>query len=160
MNTVMVGIGDLNASKAKNTVIKTMALGSCVGIMLLDPISEMIGMVHIALPEASIDIEKSRTKPGYFADTAIDALLRRMANLGSTTRIQDMFTKIAGGANVLNNSLDIGNRNILAVKRALWQLGTGPVAEDVGGNFSRTVSAFTDTGVIELYSPSKGTWTL
>lgn len=160
VNTVMVGIGDYNAVKSKNSVLKTMALGSCVAIVLLDPASETIGMVHVALPDSSIDVEKSKTKPGYFADTAIPPLLTRMMEFGSKGKILDMYVKITGGANVLNNGMDIGNRNILAVKKVLWQMGTGPVAEDVGKNFSRTVSAYTDTGIIELYCPGRGTWNL
>lgn len=160
LNTIMVGIGDYNATKAKGSAIKTMALGSCIGIVLLDPSSETVGMVHIALPDSSIDLEKSKTKPGYFADTALNILLKRMMECGSKGNIQTMYVKIAGGANVLNNGLDIGNRNILAVKKALWQLGTGPVAEDVGGNFSRTMTAYTDTGAIDLYCPGRGTWNL
>ncbi|HAR62145.1 MAG: chemotaxis protein CheD [Candidatus Margulisiibacteriota bacterium] len=160
MNNLMIGIGDYNASKAKGVAIKTLALGSCVAVILLDPVTEAIGMAHIALPEASIDFEKSKSKPGYFADTAIIALYRRMGELGSLTKIQDMYIKIAGGANVLNNSMDIGNRNILAIKKILWQMGTGPVAEDVGHNYSRTVTAYTDTGLIEISSHSRGVWNL
>ena len=58
------------------------------------------------------------------------------------------------------NTFDIGRRNVLAVKKQLWQMGTGPVAEDIEGHISRTVTVDVSSGTIELSSPAKGKWTL
>ncbi len=162
MATVLIGIGGLGASNTPGDTIKTLALGSCVAIVFLVPKTRCIGMAHIALPEARIDPERAILNPGHFADTGIPALYKEVCRVGGPVPIKEIFIKIAGGANVLGSatSFDIGRRNVLAVKRHLWELGTGPVAEDVEGTISRTVTVSVATGVIELYSPTRGTWTL
>jgi chemotaxis protein CheD len=77
--------------------------------------------------------------------------------------VRGFYVKMTGGANVLrgDNTFDIGKRNVLAIKRILWQkYGTGPVAEDVGGKISRTVTVYAESGEIEIFCPGKGTWKL
>ena len=54
-----------------------------------------------------------------------------------------------------NNTFDIGKRNILAIKKILWQKGMGPLAEDVGGNFSRTVRLYVKNGKAVVTSHGK-----
>ncbi len=162
MATIMLGIGDYAAAKDPGEVIKTMALGSCVAVILLDPATQTAGMVHVALPDSTLNAEKKEKQPGYFADSGIPALLEEMKKHGVTNGIRDMYVKLVGGANVLQSSMsfDIGKRNILTVKKILWQLGTGPVAEDVGGHISRTVAVSVDTGSVEISCPGKGVWTI
>ena len=159
---VLLGLGDLGATKTPGDAVKTLALGSCVAVILLVPSTRCVGMVHVVLPESSLDVAKSRLKPGYFADTAIPALFDCVCRTGGTVSWQDVYVKLAGGANVLRgtSTLDVGRRNVLAIKKLLWQLGTGAVAEDVEGNFSRTVSVSVDSGIVALSSPSKGEWTI
>jgi len=121
-------------------------------------------MIHIALPDSSISPDKVKERPGYFADTGIPALLRLMNSKGC--RIvkggKGMIVKMAGGANVMdtNNTFNIGKRNALAAKKILWSFGMGPVAEDIGGNHSRTVSVEVKTGKIVLSCHQKGEWKL
>ena len=162
MATVMIGIGDLGASKTPGDLVKTMALGSCVAVIFLVPKTRCVGRVHVALPESKIDLNKGAAKPGHFADTGIPALLREVCRVGGPVAMSDVYVKIAGGANVLGstNTFDIGRRNVLAVKKQLWQMGTGPVAEDIEGHISRTVTVDVSSGTIELSSPAKGKWTL
>ncbi|OGV50593.1 MAG: chemotaxis protein CheD [Lentisphaerae bacterium GWF2_52_8] len=162
MSTIMLGIGDYGASSTPGDIVKTLALGSCVGIILLDPRYKMVGMVHVALPDSSINQKKRDEKPGYFADSALPALLARMKQLGSDGNIKEMYVKLAGGAHVLDASstFDVGKRNILAVKKALWQYGTGATAEDVGGQISRTIAVFVDAGHTELSSPGRENWSI
>lgn len=162
MSVIMLGIGDYGATNKSGHKVKTMALGSCVGVVFLDPGARAVGMAHVALPDSSIDPRKKAEKPGYFADTAVPALLEAMRGAGARGELRSMYVKLVGGANVLgsNISFDIGRRNVLALKKILWQYKTGPVAEDVEGNFSRTVSVDVDTGVIEISCPGKGVWTL
>jgi len=57
-----------------------------------------------------------------------------------------------------NNTFNIGKRNVLALKKHLWAYGLGPLAEDVGGNHSRTVSVFVDTGKVVVNCPGRGQW--
>lgn len=162
MSTIMLGIGDYAATRTQGDIVKTMALGSCVAVILLDPETKTAGMVHIALPDSNLNIEKREKQPGYFADSGINALLEEMRKAGASQNIRNMYVKLAGGANVLKAgaSFDIGKRNILTVKKILWQLGTGPGAEDIGGHISRTVSVAVETGIVEISCPGKGIWTI
>ena len=122
-------------------------------------------MVHVALPDSSIDTSTRPTsKPGYFADLGIPALIELMQTMGCTPRGKStgFSVKIAGGANVMrsNDTFQIGKRNILTVKKILWSYGLAPIAEDVGGNISRTVTVDVDTGIVTLSSPAKGKWNI
>ncbi len=136
-------------------VIKTHALGSCVAIVILDPGTRSVGMVHIALPESKVHPERAGKLPGYFADTGIPALLQFMQKSGSATNLRKVVVKLTGGANVMdkNNTFNIGKRNILAIKKGLWAQRMGAVAEDVGGSISRTVTVNIDDGKVQVSSP-------
>lgn len=160
MATVMLGIGDYGASRNPGDVVKTLALGSCVAVIMLDPRTRTVGMVHVALPESSIDQQKAQTKPGYFADTGVKALLQEMQRITGAANGKSFLVKLAGGASVMdpNNTFNIGKRNLLAVKKNLWFLGMGPSAEDVGGHISRSVVVEVDTGKVTIISPGRGSW--
>lgn len=155
MTVLLVGIGEFEATSLPGFSIKTLALGSCVAVIILDPKTHTIGLAHVALPDSSIDADKARTQPGYFADTAIPALLARMAKHGAQGK--GLLVKLAGGASVLNdsNTFNIGKRNALAIKKLLWKYGMGPLAEDLGGEVSRTVEVFVDTGIARISTPGR-----
>ncbi|PLX84982.1 MAG: chemotaxis protein CheD [Desulfuromonas sp.] len=157
MSNVVIGVGDLAASKTSGDVLKTYALGSCVAVVLLHPKTRTVGMVHVVLPESNINPAKAKEKPGYFADTGIPALLREMAKLGCQKGSGPMVVKLAGGAQILddNNTFNIGKRNVLAVKKVLWQFGLGAVGEDVGSTISRTVAVNVNTGETVIISPGR-----
>ncbi len=162
MGQVILGVGDYGASNRPEDEIKTFALGSCVSVILLDPKTRTVGMAHVALPDSSINKAKATEKPGYFADTAIPALLEQMSRFGCDKRGKGMVVKLCGGANVMdtNDTFQIGKRNALAIKKILWSYGMGAVAEDLGKNFSRTVSISVATGNVTLSSPGRPTWQL
>lgn len=159
--THMVGLGGIHASKTPGDVIKTMALGSCIGIIAVAPRLRAVGMAHIVLPHSRTNLEKAATTPGYFADTGIPALLEHFQRLGLLNPRELVF-KLAGGASVMdpNSTFDIGKRNILSCRKELWKHRLAAIAEDIGGNFSRTVWVEVDTGRMYLQSPGKGRWEL
>ena len=159
---IVLGIGDFGASNTQGATVKTYALGSCVAVVLLHPPTRTVGMVHIALPESSINPAKVKERPGYFADTGLPLLLREMAKFGCDPRGKGLYVKLAGGASIMdqNETFNIGKRNVLAVKKILWSFGLGAVAEDVGGNYSRTVSVSVNTGQVILTSPGRPDWKL
>ncbi len=161
MAVIYVGVGEYAASKTPGDVIKTMALGSCVGILTLDPKSRAVGLLHVALPDSSINKKRVAERPGMFADTGIPCLLKELKKLGYDGNGK-LIVKLAGGASIMdpNNTFNIGKRNILAVRKILWNYRLGPRTQDVGGTISRTVSLEVDTGVITISSPGRGTWRL
>ncbi|BCA79098.1 chemotaxis protein CheD [Desulfuromonas sp. AOP6] len=162
MSPIVLGVGDYGASNNLGDSVKTYALGSCIAVVLMDPKTRTVGMVHVALPESRINPGKGVERPGYFADTGIPALLREMVKFGCDPRGRGMIVKLAGGAKIMdpNDTFNIGKRNELAIKKILWAHGMGAVAEDLGGNYSRTVSVSVDTGIITLSSPGRSNWTL
>ena len=162
MSTIILGVGDLGVSNTPGDVIKTLALGSCVSVVLLEPRTRSVGMVHVALPESSIDRAKAMATPGYFADTGFFALLDAMKHISCLQNEKSFIVKMVGGAQVLDphNTFNIGKRNELALKKMLWTLGMGVQAEDVGGHISRSIAVDVDTGRIVITSAGRGSWEL
>ena len=161
MGLVIIGIGGIGVSNAVDDVLKTLALGSCVGVMVYSPKLRVAGLIHIALPESKINQQLAQEKPCYFADTGIHFLMNELSKFGLLL-YSDLVIKITGGSNIMDpeQRFDIGTRNVLAVKKNLWRYKLGPIAEDVGGNKSRTVKMAVETGKIILSSPSIGEWEL
>lgn len=159
MPELLVGIGDIGASRNPETTIVTMALGSCVAIVARDPRTGATGMAHVALPGNPRD--KNRSQPvGYYADTAVPALIQKLEQQGGPPRGRGLQVKLVGGATILDemSSFNIGKRNVLAIKRALWRYGLGPIAEDVGGRISRTVRVGVGNATTEISSPGQPNW--
>jgi len=159
MAEIVLGIGGIGATNTMGSSLKTYALGSCIAVVILDPQTRTVGMVHVALPDSSIKPEKVATLPGYFVDTGIPALFEQMRRCG-TKGPKGLIVKLAGGAQIMdqNNTFNIGKRNALAAKKILWGFGLAPVAEDLGDNFSRTVTLAADSGVMTLSSPGRPNW--
>lgn len=160
MGLIVLGVGDYGATAKAEDTIRTYALGSCVGLVFLVPKSKIVGMIHIALPDSSINSTKARTSPGYFADTGIPMLLKDMQKWGYRDHGSGLIVKMAGGANILdpNDTFSIGKRNVLAIKKILWELSMGVMAEDIGGTFSRTISVEAASGRIVISCPGRGKW--
>lgn len=146
----IVNIGEYKVSLNERKVLKACALGSCVAAILYDRIKKIGGMIHIALPDSSLDDRKGL---GYYADTGLSALLERMVGFGASRK--NIRAKIVGGANVLNISNDIGKSNIIAVKKILKKSNIQITADHTGDTIARTASFFLDTGKVIISSGKK-----
>lgn len=162
MKNIFLGLGDMGVTRSPGHELKTLALGSCVALVILDPKTRCIAMAHIVLPDSAVDPARGEKRPGHFADTAVSALIGEMAKLGADGKAKGVIIKIVGGASIAdsNNTFNIGRRNVLAVKKALWQLGLGPLAEDVGGRISRSVAVSVETGIVHVKAPGRDQWRL
>lgn len=157
MGMLVIGISDLKIATPPDTLI-TYALGSCVGICLLDATAKVAGLSHIMLPSSTI--APGDQNPYKFADTAIPDLVRRMEMKGAVrARIK---AKIAGGAQMFamqnasgGTNWNIGQRNVAAVVDVLGKLRIPILARDVLENYGRTVSFDPETGVMTVKSLSK-----
>ncbi|MCQ6265817.1 chemotaxis protein CheD [Fictibacillus sp. WQ 8-8] len=143
---IKVGIAEISYG-GPAAFIRTTGLGSCVGIILYDPITRMAGMAHVMLPDSSMS-RTPEVNEGKFADTAVKALVKNLETQG-VKKIR-LKAKIAGGAQMFQfssgqESIRIGPRNVEAVKSGLADLGIPLVAEDTGGNKGRTIEFNTDT---------------
>ena len=161
MNVIYVGVGEYAASKTPGEIVKTLALGSCVAVIILDPKNKSVGLLHIALPESSINWKRAVERPGMFADTGIPKLLDEIKKFGYDGKGR-LIVKLAGGASIMdtNNTFNIGKRNVLAIRKILWRFRLGAIAEDVRGNISRSVSIDMNTGKVIVTSPGRGEWEL
>jgi len=160
-NTKIVGLGQLYASNTPGITIKSVGLGSCVGVIAIAPKYRTVGLWHVVLPSSKVDMEKADEIPGYFADTGIGAFIDEFRKLGVVST-KDLIIKLAGGASVMdaNATFDIGKRNILACRKGLWKNHMAAIAEDVAGNYSRTVWVEVDSGRVYIESPGRGRWEL
>jgi chemotaxis protein CheD len=165
MSLIVIGIGDVKASNIPGSVLKTFALGSCIGVAILAPRPQtgtrpVAGLLHLALPDSSINQKLALEKPAYFADTGIPLLIKKMLDHGC--QYSDLTIKIAGGANIMDpeNRFNIGGRNAIAVKKLLWRYRLGAIAEDIGDSISRTMTVDLNAGRMTIASPGRGEWEL
>ena len=117
----------------------TYALGSCIAVVIYDPVVRVGGLLHLMLPDSALDRKKALETPAMFADTGIPLLFKSCYQLGAEKK--RMKVKIAGGASILNdaNYFRIGQKNITAVRKIFWKNGVLIDAEDTGANCNRTV---------------------
>jgi chemotaxis protein CheD len=151
-----VGIGDFKYSRDASDTLKTYGLGSCVALVVYNQSRKIAGMIHIALPEATVNPAKAATLPGYFADTGVPMVVEWIDKITGGQR-KTFSYRLYGGASILdeNNRFDIGRRNALAIKRLLWKYGCGVIKEDLGGKASRTVSIEVGTGEVSVHYVQK-----
>jgi chemotaxis protein CheD len=152
---IYIGVGEIVVSKNPDNVLVT-SLGSCVAVIMLAPGICGAGLAHVALPSSSVNIEQSRIKPGYYADTGIARLLGAMDKLHGGKRGR-LLVKLVGGANIMDpeNTFDIGKRNVLAIKKILWENRLGVLVEDLGEDISRNVRVRVDTGQVSVKTLGK-----
>lgn len=156
--TLAVGLGELKSSSQGGQVLVCYGLGSCIGLALSDPSSQASVMAHVVLPDSSL-ARGAVAAPGKFADTAVPTALAEMTKLGAIR--SRIIARMAGGARMLNvvgagSKLDIGARNIEAVRAALQAHGIKLVAEDTGGSYGRTLQLFVGTGRLLVSTVGRG----
>lgn len=132
-DATIIGIGD---HKVGTEPMATVGLGSCVALILYDMKNGIGGMAHVMLPESRGKTEK----PGKFADTALEILLDELERNGSAKSF--IRAKLVGGAAMFStpsNNLNIGERNINALRDLLEKARITTDKEDVGGTSGRSV---------------------
>lgn len=147
----VVGLADMAVSCAPDERIVTYALGSCLGVMVHDPVAGVGGMLHVMLPMSDTDPEKARKNPFMFVDTGVPELFRACYRAGAQK--ERMVVKVAGGSyageDEKSDQFQVGKRNMLALRKLLWKNGVILRAEDVGGQrLSRTVSLRVASGEV------------
>jgi chemotaxis protein CheD len=153
---IRVKVADYAVGREEQTLI-TIGLGSCVAILLYDETVRIGGLAHTLLPEESM--ARDRSNPAKFPASAVTLLLAEMMRLGADVR--RIRAKLVGGASMFANllpagSINIGDRNVIAARRALAACGIPVVAEDVGSDHGRSVHFFLDDGRVEVRSLKKG----
>ena len=127
-------------------MLVTHALGSCIAVMVHDPVRQVGGMIHYMLPLSSITPEKGIEQPAMFADTGVPLLFHRM--YAYSCKKSDLVVRVAGGASINDEmgTFEIGKRNSVVLRKLCWKSGVAITAEQVGGGVSRTVRLFVGNG--------------
>lgn len=149
---VVVGVGDCRTAGWPVRALATYALGSCIAVIAWDWKLRIGGLLHVMLPDSSIDRTAAGLvgNPFLYVDTGVPELLRRLEAQG--TAKSRLRCCMAGGANMMadSTSFEIGRRNHLALKKAFWKAGIFVDGEDIGGNDSRSVRLDLGTGRVDL----------
>jgi chemotaxis protein CheD len=149
---ITVGVGDVAASNHPNTTLSTYALGSCIGLILYDPVACSGGLLHLMLPEASINPTKAAKQPAMFADTGFVELMKLMAAFKAQSDRLRAF--LAGGACMSSSTtgdvFQIGLRNIEKTKIILNSARIPIMQESLGGTNNRTLHFNIQTGMIDI----------
>ncbi len=121
--------------------IMTMALGSCLGIVLYDRVAMVGGLAHVMHP--TWKRVKNNTNKGKFVDTAIELMVEKLVERGAgLTRIT---AKIFGGARMFDipdsrlGVIQIGEANIFSARKELARRKIPIKGESVGGNRGKTI---------------------
>ncbi len=152
---IRVNVADYAVSAVAPIV--TIGLGSCVAIALYDAAARVAGLAHVLLPDESL--ARDRTNPAKFPATAVPLLLREMAKLGADP--SRVSAKIVGGASMFgaligSGGINIGERNVAAVRNALAAAAVPVVADDTGSDYGRSVYFYTEDGRVEVKSIRRG----
>jgi chemotaxis protein CheD len=138
---IIIGIGEWSVG---NSVMTSIGLGSCVGLILHDDERKIGGLAHVMLPKSS---GKPGEREGKYADTAVTILLRDLAAKGSKSG--SLKAKLAGGASMFQNfsgNLNIGERNVDALRELLKAKAIPIIREDIGGTVGRTITYYPKDG--------------
>lgn len=141
----IVAVGDMKIGRSTDLVV-THALGSCLGLMVYDPVEKVGGLLHAMLPLSKINPEKAEKNPYMFVDTGVPAMFKALYEIGGLK--SRMVVKAAGCGNPMgkNEMFKIGERNYTVLKKLLWKNNLLLETEDVGGTASRTVHFDISTG--------------
>lgn len=117
-------------------------LGSCVAVCLFDQKIKIGGINHFMLPLWN---GEGLASPKY-GNIAIDKLIEKMIKNGSSR--DNIIAKIFGGANQINSSINVGEKNILIAREQLSAHNITIVAGDVGGTLGRKIRFDTGNGQV------------
>lgn len=119
-------------------------LGSCAGLALYCTRRPIGGLAHILLPDSG---GRSHL-PGKYVDTAVPELIRRVRAAGG----RELRAKIAGGANVLNQSSlsTIGDQVISCLEKCLADEKIPVAGSHCGGTRGRRMLFWPGSGKVRI----------
>jgi chemotaxis protein CheD len=145
-STHVIGIAECVVTNDPEAILVTYALGSCIAVVIHDPVSQIGGLLHLMLPDSDLDKAKAQNNPYLFADTGIPLLMNRALQYGADKK--RLVVRLVGGAQVMDDGgmFNIGKHNQLSARKVLWEAGFPISAEELGGAVPRTVRLEVGTG--------------
>uniref|UniRef100_A0A7J3V1T6 Probable chemoreceptor glutamine deamidase CheD n=1 Tax=Candidatus Methanosuratincola petrocarbonis (ex Vanwonterghem et al. 2016) TaxID=1867261 RepID=A0A7J3V1T6_9CREN len=136
--SLLVGMGEFGVSR--DLPLSTLALGSCLAVLLYDPFNRIGGLLHGMVPTG-----KGKAFPKYL-DYGIDMLLSKVTEAGGDRGM--LVSGLVGGGTIFNlgGELAIGKRNIDFAKSYLKTLGIPILIEEVDGRRGRSLVFDVRTG--------------
>ncbi|RLF16196.1 MAG: hypothetical protein DRJ66_03390, partial [Thermoprotei archaeon] len=150
-NSISVGIGEYAVARSPSS-LATWALGSCVGIILYDPIRKLGSLSHCMLPEPRSPNNMNDCK---YVSVAVTDMISALMKYGSSPF--SLRAAVIGGANIFgfNKTFDVGKRNVQKAIETLRAKGIQIDVMDTGGNRGRNVVFLISTGEIFVSYTSK-----
>jgi len=148
MESKRVGIGEICVRQGE-ALLSANGVGSCIVIILYESEKRVGGLAHCLLPTG--DNESFKYPKG-----AIKGMLQRMEKMGAD--MKQIVAKLVGGASMFSGfkGQKIGERNVIETRRELNDLGIPIVAEDVFGNWGRTIFFNVNNGEVRVRSFQHG----
>jgi chemotaxis protein CheD len=147
--SVRVGVGDLAVTDG--ATLTSSGLGSCVGIAVyVDGASLVAGLLHAMLPAADEATQGRFDMPAKYVDAGLEALVTRLEDAGADR--SRLVAKVAGGSEMLDVAVTepVGRRNVDAARDCLSRLSVPVQAEDVGGDYGRSLEFAPSTGTLRV----------
>ncbi len=134
----------------KPVVVQT-TLGSCVSVVVHDPVTKLGAMCHAVMPEATSAGDRSLR----YVDRAVPHLLARFTRSGIP--IERLQVKLIGGSTSSARSgtprfRPVGPRNVDLALSYIRQYGMDVTAQDTGGERGRRVLFVVPTGDVFVHA--------
>ncbi len=146
-NVFSIKMGDLKVA-SEPAVLPSAGIGSCLAIILYDPVLKTGALAHAMLPHADAD----HANAVRYVDCAIDIMLTELVRSG--TQRGHIVAKLVGGAHMFSLYGDehssIGAKNIAEAKRKLSEERIPIASEETGGNVGRNLEFDLTTGVCSV----------
>jgi chemotaxis protein CheD len=158
------GLGEALFGDDADVLLCAVGLGSCVALCLFDQLRRRAALAHVVLPSQfeEQDEGKSCTEGAWgqvhpqlwrakglvrYSNPAVEALL---CKLGDGKPCQGVVAALVGGAQVLRvgPGMDIGKRNVKALRQALAERAIPVGLDDTGGKEARSVFLHASTGEV------------
>ena len=148
MNEKKVGIGEVMIEEGE-VKLTAFGVGSCIVIMLYDDTSKVGGLAHCLLPFGSDHSLK-------YPRNAIVEMVRQMSERG--VQKKNIVAKIVGGATMFEGfeRHAIGKRNVMKTREELNKIDIPIIAEDVFGNWGRSIYFNLESGEVKVRSYRHG----
>lgn len=142
LKVVRVLQGDTRVSTQPEEVMSTI-LGSCVATCIWDPVAGVGGLNHFLLPGDKNNQSKSLSYGVNAMELLINGLLKHGAD---RSRLQ---VKLFGGAQMLENATDIGEKNTRFARWYAENENLPIVSQCLGGQQGRKIRFWPVTGRVQ-----------
>lgn len=152
----VVEAGQIAVSSDPTEILITREIGSSLGVTAYDRVARVGALVHTQVPLRPERTDEVRSAPARFVETGVAHMLAALYARGACKERIDV--RAAGGARMTTAPAEecfgTGRRNVVALKKVLWQTGVLIRAYEIGGAVTRTLSLCIEDGLVELITPT------